>query len=76
MLNSVLIAFFTASISLSTAPTKVFSSRMLYLFTLEDLAISKLMDSLGSNIELNLCIDKRFKKAGVKSLIEAKMLDR
>jgi len=35
LLNSFLIAFFTASISLSTALTKVFSSRMLYLFTSE-----------------------------------------
>ncbi len=41
-----------------------------------DLAISKLMDSLGSNTELNLWIDQQFKKAGVKSLTEAKVLAR
>jgi hypothetical protein len=45
-------------------------------FTPEDLAISKLMDSLGSNTELNLWIDQQFKKSGVKSLNEAKVLDR
>jgi len=41
-----------------------------------DLAISKLMDSLGSNTELNLWIDQQFKKSGVKSLTEAKALAR
>jgi len=35
LLNSVLIAFFTASMSLSTALTKVFSSRILCLFASE-----------------------------------------
>lgn len=41
-----------------------------------DLAISKLMDSLGSNADLDLWIDQQFKKAGVKSLTEAKVLAR
>ena len=41
-----------------------------------DLAISKLLDSIGTNTELELWIDQQFKKADVKSLTEAKILAR
>lgn len=41
-----------------------------------DLAITKLMDSIGSNADLDLWIDQQFKKSGVKSLTEAKVLAR
>ncbi len=44
--------------------------------TAADLAISKLLDSIGTNTELELWIDQQFKKADVKSLTEAKILAR
>jgi len=39
-----------------------------------DLAISKLLDCIGTNTELELWIDQQFKKSGTKSLTEAKIL--
>jgi len=42
--------------------------------TAADLAISKLLDSIGTNTELELWIDQQLEKANVKSLTEAKIL--